>query len=186
MKSLDLANVEEAGNGSRLKAGGYICKITSVQDNEAAENLYIEFDIAEGENKGYYKKLEESFGFWGGKFWQSYKEKSLPFFKRLCSAVSKSNAGFIFDGKTNADEQTMVGKLIGIVLQEEEYVKNNGDTDTRLVVAFPCSVESIRKGDYKVPAKKLLPASEASTSGIKEDANGFIQVPDNELPYQFN
>ena len=55
---------------------------------------------------------------------KSYKPKALPMFKRFCSAVSKSNGNYVFDaGVVNSDEKTLVGKLIGLIFQEEEYVE---------------------------------------------------------------
>ena len=52
----NIASVQEASTGEskRLPAGGYICKYTNVEDNEEKQYLYMEFDIAEGEYKGYF------------------------------------------------------------------------------------------------------------------------------------
>lgn len=182
MKAVNLEDVKEAGTNDQLKAGGYVCKYTSVEDMPEKEYLYMEFDISEGENKGYFKGLEERAGFWGGKCFRSYKEKALPMFKRMCSAVSKSNPGFIFDGGAqNSDEKSLVGKTIGIVLGEEEYEKNNGDVGTRLYVAYECEVEKIRKGDFRVPDKKVLASSAASGTG------DFMKIDDStiaeEIPF---
>lgn len=181
MKAINLENVQEAGTGNSLKAGGYVCKYTQIADMADKQYLYMEFDIAEGEYKDYYKQLNEKHGFWGGTCYRSYKKNALPMFKRMCSAVSKSNPGFIFDGGAqNADESTLVGKLVGIVLAEEEYNKNNGEIGTRLKVAYECDIDKIRKGDFKVPAKKTLEQPAASTN------TGFVNVPDGvveELPF---
>ena len=108
MKQVNLENVQEAGSFEKLPVGGYICKYVNVEDIEKKEYLYMEFDIAEGEFKDYYKKLQENLKFWGGRVHRSYKENALPMFKRMCSAVSKSNAGFVFDGgKQNSNEKTL-------------------------------------------------------------------------------
>lgn len=174
MKKLNMANVQEATDDKRIVAGGYICKFTKVEDVPKKEYLYIEFDVAKGDYAGYYASLQESFGFWGGRCYRSYKESALPMFKRFCSAVTKSNNGFVFDGETNADEQTLVGKLVGIVLGEEEYVGNDGNVKTRLYVYKECSVDDIANGNFKVPALKKLKEEE------KENASGtpdFMEVP---------
>lgn len=178
MKKLDLSNVNEAGNSTRLPAGGYICRYTNVTDVSDKEYLRMDFDIAEGEFKGYYKDLEERAGFWGGKCFRSYKEKALPMFKRMCTAVTKSNKGYVFDGDKNSDETTLIGKLVGIVLGEEEYEANNGETKTRLYVAYECSTDSIKKGEFKVPALKTLDKPTAAPSVTGNE--GFMQVPDSE------
>lgn len=182
MKSINLSNVQEAGTSNRLQAGGYVCKYTNVIDVADKEYLYMEFDIAEGEFKDYYKKLEESKGFWGGNCYRSYKENALPMFKRMCSAVCKSNTGYIFDGgEQNADEKTLVGKLVGIVLCEEEYVGNDGSTKTRLKVSYECDVEKIRKGNFTIPKKKML-----NTAPTDAQAQGFTSIDnatDEECPF---
>lgn len=181
MKALDLSNVTEAGSSNSLKAGGYVCKYTNVEDVADKEYLYMEFDIAEGEYKDYYDKLELQHGFWGGRCYRSYKEKALPMFKRMCSAVTKSNPGYIFDGGAqNADEKSLVGKLVGIVFGEEEYEKNNGDIGTRLYVHYECPVEDIRKGNFKTPTKKLL------NKPTKVDTASFMSIPEGageEIPF---
>lgn len=176
MKKLDLSNVNEAGTSNRLPAGGYVCRYTNVEDVPDREYLYMEFDIAEGEFAGYYKALEDRAGFWGGRCYRSYKETAKPMFKRMCSAVSKSNKGYTFDGgEVNCDEKTLIGKLTGIVLGEEEYIANNGEVKTRLYVAYECSVKTIREGDYKIPKPKELPKEEKATGN--ED---FMKVPEGE------
>ena len=103
MKRIDMSNVKEAGDNTRLTAGGYICKYTKVEDREDKEYLYMEFDIVEGEFKGYFKDLSDRFGFWGGKCYRSYKEAAKPMFKRMCSAVSKSNGNVIFNSYIKDD-----------------------------------------------------------------------------------
>jgi len=177
MKSINLSNVQEAGTSNRLQAGGYVCKYTNVSDVADKEYLYMEFDVAEGEQKDYYKNLESSAGFWGGRCYRSYKENALPMFKRMCSAVSKSNPGFIFDGgEQNADEKTLIGKLVGIVFGEEEYIKNNGDVGTRLYVSYECEIDKIRNKNFTIPKKKVLndtpsPATAADFMKV-DDSNG--------------
>lgn len=182
MKSINLANVQEAGTSNSLKAGGYVCKITNVEDVPAKEYLYIEFDIAEGPFKDYYKKLQENKNFWGGSMYKSYKEKALPMLKRFCSAVTKSNPGYIFDaGAQNNDEKTLKGKMIGLVLFEEEYIKNNGDIGKRLKVDYETEIEKIRKGDFKVKELKKLPEDQRPKT-----ETDFVNVPagtDEEIPF---
>jgi len=184
MKNLfNFENIEEAtnGGGQQLPAGGYVCKYTAIEDVADKEYLKMEFDIAEGEFVDYFKGLEERAGFWGGRTIHSYKEAAVPFFKRMCSSVAKSNTGFSFNPFVkggNADEQTLVGKVVGIVLQEEEYNKNNGEIGTKLVVAYECDAAKIREGNFKVPKKKELPKS-ASDDFMAIDANAPEENPFN-------
>lgn len=180
MREINLAEVKEAGVSTRLPAGGYVCKYTAVTDVADKEYLYMEFDVVEGEYAGYFKDLETRLGFWGGNCYRSYKENALPMFKRMCSAVTKSNPGFIFDGgKQNANEATLVGKYVGIVFGEEEYIGNDGSLKTRLKVSYECDINDIRNKKFKVPQiKKLI------TEPLADD--GFMKIPegtDEEIPF---
>lgn len=183
MQPINLANVQEAGIGNGLKAGGYVCRITNVEDVVDKKYLLVEFDIAEGEYKDYYKNLEERANFWGGSMIRSYKETALSMLKRFCSAVTKSNPGYIFDaGEQNSDEKTLKGKLVGLVLREEEYIKNNGALGTRLRVDYETEVDKIRKGDFKVKEIKRLPEDQRP----KEETAEFVSVPEGvqeEIPF---
>lgn len=154
----------EANENKRLEAGGYVCRIEDVQDNPNKEYLYIEFDIEEGEFKNYYKQLSASFGFWGGKFYRSYKSKALGMFKTFILAVEGSNAEYTFDD----NETSLIGKLIGLVLQEEEYIGNDGNLKTRLVVNKVKTADDIRNGKFRVPDKKCLPKQE-TLEDVSED-----------------
>lgn len=175
MKKIDWANVKEA-NGNRLEPGGYICGITSVEDFPDKEYLRFEFDIAEGENKNHFRQLNESKGFWGASFIKSYKEKALSFFKQMLVCFEKSNAGFKFVD----DEKTFKRKLIGLVLSEEEYLKNSGEVGIRLYVSSFKTVDEIRNGDFKVEPLKTLSGSSSSPSA------GYTDIPDvddDDLPF---
>lgn len=178
----NIAEVQEAGDSKRLPAGGYVCKYTKVEDNESRKYLYMEFDIAEGEFKGYYSELADRLDFWAGRCYRSYTEKALPMFKRMCSAVTKSNKGFIFDGNEHCDESTLIGKKVGMILGEEEYIGNDGSVKTRLYVAREISLDDLKAGKFKIPELKKVnePASE-----IKQD-DDFMNIPedsDEETPF---
>ena len=183
MRQVNTDNVKEAGDFERLAPGGYVCKIVNVVDvpmnpsTEKGDYLWIDFDIAEGEFKGYYARLEENLKFWGGKFIRSYKENALPMFKRMCSVVTNSNPGFVFDGgRQNSDEKTLVGKFIGLVLGEEEYMGNDGNLKTRLYVVRECAVDEIRAGKYRVPEQKKL-STKNEEGFVKTAADPTIEVP---------
>lgn len=178
----NIASVQEAGESKRLPAGGYICKYTKVEDNDKKNYLYMEFDIAEGKYKGYYEELNDKINFWAGRCYRSYTEKALPMFKRMCSAVTKSNKGFIFDGNKHCDETTLVGKLVGMVLGEEEYIGNDGSTKTRLYVAREIPVEDIKADKFKIPEIKRV---NTPATDIKQN-DDFMNIPegsDEETPF---
>jgi hypothetical protein len=166
MRNIDLSQVADIQEFKKVAPGGYICRITSVVDVPDKEYLKIEYDIAFGEFEGHYQQLSDSKGFWGASFIKSYKDKALPFFKGFITAVEKSNNGYTFSN----NEQTMYGKLIGLVLGEEEYMKGDGTTiGTRLYVHQTRSIEEIRKG-VEVPAlKKLKPDAFSGFGKVVKD-----------------
>lgn len=174
----NIASVQEAGDSKRLPAGGYVCKYTKVEDAPDKNYLYMEYDIAEGDFKDYYKELEERLNFWGGRCYRSYTEKALPMFKRMCSAVTKSNKGFIFDGNEHCDESTLVGKIVGMILGEEEYIGNDGAVKTRLYVVREMSADDIRANKFKVPELKKLPENERPAESEAKPDDSFMTVPE--------
>ena len=158
MKKLDMTNVQEAGEFTTLPAGAYICIIRNVEDIEDKEYLKVTYDIADGEFKGYYDDIRSNHPDWewSGAYVKSYKTKALPMFKRFCSAISKSNGNFNFDGgAVNSDEKSLIGKKLGIVLREEEYYSNSGDKKTRLIVHREFPIDQLSA--QKVPDIKRLP-----------------------------
>lgn len=175
MKNINLDDVQEAREFSRLPIGGYICGIVRVEDVPEKEYLRVEYDIAEGDFKNYYRQQAQRNPDWnwGGVLIRSYKEKALPFFKAFTTAVEKSNTGYKFD----SDEKKLVRKMVGLVLGEEEYTKQSGDIGTRLYVASVHSVESIKEGKFKVPELKRLSGGSASST------NEFQTVSDEDLPF---
>ncbi|MBO7251779.1 MAG: hypothetical protein J6V25_04040 [Oscillospiraceae bacterium] len=161
--------------------GGYAAKITRVEDNEEKEYLKIEWEFADGEFKGVNKEVYDAFGFWPLAFVCSYKEKALRFFKGFKTAVENSNPRYVF----NNDPQSLVGKFVGVVLGEEEYLSKKGEVRKRLYVAEKRSGKAIRDGEYEIPALKRLPSSAAAAPSYGAAANDFAPITDDdaELPF---
>ena len=173
------------GEFAKLSTGGYICRITLADDipfdasTNKGDYLKIEYDIAVGEFKDYYKEQYEKFGnFWGGTFFRSYKEKALGMFKHFIECVEKSNAGFVWTW----DEKTLMGKVVGLVLAEEEYENSNGEIKTRLYVSQVKTVEEIKNGDFKVPELKKI---KKSTPAQSVSAPAFTVLDDTEVGLPF-
>lgn len=188
MRPIDLSDVSEATEYPRLPTGGYICRITLADDypldgsTGKGDYLKIEYDIAEGEFKGYYAKLHKAKSFWGGSFIRSYKKTALPFFKSFTTACEKSNPSF----KWSNDENALVGLLIGLVLGQEEYKAGDGTTKKRLRVAQTRSVDEIRSGNFTVPELKTLNAVKPSTTAATSNSDGgdFTEIDDDgDLPF---
>ena len=169
-------NIEEGGKTfETLPGGGYVCVITAAEDVPEGQFLKIQYDIAEGKHKDHWLNTAERAGFWGGNFKRYYTEKSARFFKGFITAIEKSNRGY----KWNWGEKTLVGKRIGLILGEEEYLKKNGYIGVRYNVDRAVSVETITTGDFKVPAKKLYVKEEAPVATFE-----FAEVVDDgDMPF---
>lgn len=162
MKNINWNEVQEASERKSLPVGAYIAGIVTAEDIPEKEYLNICWDVAEGEYRGYFhdltksmverNKLNKGDWAWGGITKKSYKETALPFFKSFLTAVEQSNPGYKF---TN-DEKTLRGKLVGVILGEEEYQGNDGTIKTKLVVSKFTRIDKIREGDFEIPPKKLL------------------------------
>lgn len=165
-------NFNEVSSTSKaLVAGGYICKITSVEDMPNHECLKIQFDIADGEFKDYAKEGAEKFGFWGLSTLRSYKQKALGYFKQFLICIEKSNKGFSADN-FDCDEMKLVGKYIGFIIGIEEYVGADNKVKTRPYVAGMTDGASIKKGDFTVPELKRL-SSTKTASVIEDESEDF-------------
>lgn len=162
MKDINLDAVQEAQEFERLGPGGYVCGIVRAEDVPEKEYLRIEFDIADGPHKNYFRGMRDRLALdsWpaAGVLYRSYKESALPFFKQFVSCVQASNAGYVF----KSDEATLARKMLGVVLSEEEYEKNDGTVGVRLKASAVRSVKAIRDGDFKVPAIKKLKTAPAA------------------------
>lgn len=171
-----------SGEFARPGNGGYILEIVNVTDvpynaqTGKGDYLRIGYDIAIGDFKGYYTAQNERFG--GGKWFanviKSYKEKALGMFKHFTNCIEESNPGF----KWNWREQDLVGCRFGATLQEEEYLNNEGEVRTKLVVKNIKTVNQIMDGDFKVPTTKKLERVVAPASDFS-----VLNDDDCELPF---
>jgi hypothetical protein len=174
------------GEFKRPGNGGYILEIVDVKDvpldpmTQKGDYLKISYDICYGDFKGYYSKQNERFGGdWFANFIRSYKEKALGMFKHFTNCVEASNNGY----KWNWNERSLVHKIFGAVLQEEEYQKSDGSVGVRLTVKEVKTAKQIMEGDFKVPQTKKLERTE--NSGYSQPNYAVVNVDglDDDLPF---
>lgn len=163
--------------------GGYAAKIVRVEDVEDKEYLRIEWDFAEGEFKGANQEIADAFGFWPTALIRSYKQTALRFFKGFKTCVEASNRNYVFKN----DPQSLVGKYMGVVLGEEEYLSGKGEVKKRLYVHSVRSGKAIREGDFDVPELKKLDSSKAAqtSAGTAAPESNYPVLDDDdaELPF---
>lgn len=158
----------------KLPPGGYICAILSAEDVPKKEYIKIVYDIAAGEYADYYSDDWGKDNLWAHTIYRSYKESAAGMFKAFINAIEESNKGY----KWNFDEKTLKGKLIGIVLGEEEYIGNDGSVKTRLKDRSTKSVRDIEENRFRIPKIKKLEEEQGTGSSVPA---GFVESDD--LPF---
>lgn len=173
MQIKNWALIEESNGGSKLPAGGYVCRITAVEDVPSKEYLNITYDIVEGQYAGHYSDDFAQKNPYIHQFVRSYKQSAEGMFKAFLSRLEESNNGrgggrafSIANWQVHANEQEFVGLDIGLVMQYEKYTNGKGEDKERLNVERVYATQDIRNGDFKVPEPKdsrtTVPAAASS------------------------
>lgn len=153
MKKITWTDVDGAsGNSSKLPAGGYVVRITEVEDDDKNECIVCTYDIAEGDYAGHYSDDWASKNAWAHQFKRWYSDKAQPFFKSFLDAIEASNTGFTVERwQAMCNPFELEGKLIGVVFGAVKYTNRYGDDKERLDAKEFVSADDIRNGNYKVP-----------------------------------
>lgn len=171
-------DAQASGEFERLAAGGYVIKVTNVEDNPDKEYLRITYDIAEGPEKGRFKN-EAPENAYRHQFVRSYKEKALGMFKAFIKAIDKTEeTNFNELAEKGFDEKLLKNCRLGVVFGYEEYEANDGNVKERLYIKSCMSADQIRKGEFKVPELKKL--KEAPKAAVPE---GFTSLSDEDVPF---
>lgn len=141
-----------------ITPGAYLCAIVNAEytplNAEGKGNyLTLELEFSDGDLLNYCRDTYERAGFWPLTVSVSAKESVAWKFKQFTNAVESANEGY----KWNWDESTLPGKDVHILINMEEYEKNNGDIGER-VDRWNCeflTVEQFEKGTKKGKLKKL-------------------------------
>ena len=163
----------------QLPKGAYVCKILHIEQQTSKkgnEMIVINFDIAEGEYKDFYKKQYEA-NTNEDKKW-SYdaimyltipSEGCLPFITEqwdtFWANIEDSNNGYVFDG----NEKKIVGKTFGGVFRIEQTEASNGNIYDHTILFRTAISQDVREGKItKLPKDKLV-----GNEGSPED---FVSV----------
>lgn len=181
---------------AKLPKGPYVCKILGVKMEPGKDGnsdmLKVQFDVAEGDLKGFFQKQYEDnkddnkkykgqttiyYPKDDGSEKDSWTKKT---FASWTNALEDSNEGYKWDW----DEKKWKNKLIGLVFGETGTVIEGKEvvyTDCR----FPVSVQTVRDGkapEAKFKAKNGYGENKSANDG----ATDFMNVPDGldeELPF---
>jgi hypothetical protein len=126
--------------------------------------IVINFDIAEGEHKDFYKKQyeanenEDKHWSYDAMFYLSVPyEGCKPFITEqwdtFWANIEDSNNGYVFDG----NEKKIVGKTFGGVFRLEQTESNNGNIYDHTRLAYTTISQDVRDGKVtKLPKDKLV------------------------------
>jgi len=163
---------DEVVSFDSLPIGPQICKILKVKDVVNKEYLQIEFDIADGDYKGFFADQKKNFNNedWPsqGTLYKSYKSTAYKFFASFIIAIEKSNPKFEWVW----DETKLEGQYFVANFAEEEWLD---DTTNEIKVNVKCrevrSIQALKEGEVKLLKKKELSDSEKQ----KSQAGGTVK-----------
>lgn len=159
---------KESKGSKALPAGGYVCRILGAKMEMAKSSglpmVVIQFDIAEGEFKDFYRqKYLNDKNYRADAKWSGIgripavdaQGKARKGFNSFCGAVENSN-----DCKLPTEDDmflmSLKDKEVGILFGREEYRGNDGQNHWSTKPKFYRSCETIRTGDYDIPKDEPL------------------------------
>lgn len=196
MKRYSGAAAEKITTREQLPVGGYEVKIINAKEEvfDWGTKLVIAFDIAEGEQKGFYQKdFDNQQGEdkkWRGVY-RIYEPKddgskedawTKRKFNNFIYCLEDGNPGYHLDWAPleKGDFSQFKGKILGLLFRSEEWgMTINGEYrtgwSTKPFSVIP--IGDIRDGNYKTPKDKPLKEKAASTNNftpLDDDDDGDV------------
>lgn len=193
--------VAQSSGSAQLPVGAYVAKVMAVRFEEgvngASDRITIQFDIAEGEQKDFFKKQYDA-NTSEDKKWKGKAAIYVPSddgserdgwtknkFARWTNSFEASNDGYSWDW----DESKWKGKMIGLVFGPTGTVIE-GKEVLYTEVHQPCSVKEVREQTFwkkglELVKKNGYTGTKQSTSS-STTPNGFMNIPegtDEEIPF---
>ena len=198
--NFDKVVASNGGGSSMLEPGGYVAKIVRVKDHTEEKKPYLEFvyDIWNGETKSFLftADLTDTSNDWRHSF-RIYFSKDNNYgvqrYKALTEAVENTAQGkgakaFVYEDKDNA-EQTLVGKLLGVVIRHRSYVNSEGKVKTAVDVnAFipgKDAVEGNFDAKYAEPyeADGVAEARANAANAVIDAPAPAVELADEDIPF---
>ena len=189
--------------GSRqLPVGAYVCTILKAEEKVYNSpkgewhKLEISFDIAEGENKGFYA-VDYRAQTGEDKKWKGVIRLNVPnddgsemdawnkrSFKTNMQAIEESNNGYHWDW----NEAQLKNKTVGIVFRSEEW-EYNGRSGWRTAAFKFIPAADVKSGNFKIPDPKPLkgkapaPQPAVNASALPDMSDFEDIISDSPLPF---
>jgi hypothetical protein len=166
-----------------LKLGGHVCKILKVEETKSStgkDMVKVYLDIAEGEQKDYFKKKFENdtrkdkkWGCVVNVVVQNKEGNTSTPFKRFITSVERSNGGFTVKWGEDFEPQ-FKGKIVGGVFGREEYLNDNKESRFVIKCRYFTTVDRAKKGikppkDYLLQKKSTFPGYEPTQEDESDD-----------------
>lgn len=176
-----------------LPAGGYIARIVDVDDRTWAGHSepahLIMMDIAEGEYMALYQKNNAAsdkdrwLTYWFAEPSKDSPEWLLSKVGGIQTSLAESN-----DNVDLSDPHKWKGKLVGVVVGEEEAESKSGTVYLRPYVSYICSTGRIRKGEgqpggYKIPKVKKLDVVTPPKPMSYADIGDSFSAAEDDIPF---
>lgn len=195
----DYETTQSYSNSEKLPVGGYVLKIANVRyeegQNGASDRIQLMFDIAEGEQKDFFRKQYESQTS-EDKKWKGTVAIYVPTddgserdgwtkksFKTIMENFEASNPGYTW----NWDENSLKDKLIGGIFVDTYSVIDGKEISyVSLAPKNIRSVDCIRSGNFKMPEAIYKNGATGNVSNNANTNNGFMNIPDGtkeEIPF---
>lgn len=196
--NFDKVVASNGGGSSMLEPGGYVAKIVRVKDHTDEGKPYLEFvyDIWNAETKSFLfaQDLADTSNDWRHSFRIYFTgDFGKQRYKALTEAVENTAQGkgakaFVYEDKDGA-EQTLVGKLLGVVIRHRSYVNSEGKVKTAVDVNAFIPGKDAAEGNFD--AKFAEPYETDEVKDARADAvNAVIDAPapavelaDEDLPF---
>ena len=196
--NFDKVVASNGGGSSMLEPGGYVAKIVRVKDHTDEKKPYLEFvyDIWNAETKSFLftQDLADTSNDWKHSFRLYFTgDFGKQRYKALTEAVENTAQGkgakaFVYEDKDGA-EQTLVGKLLGVVIRHRSYVNSEGKVKTAVDVNAFIPGKDAAEGNfdqkyaepYETDEVKDARANAANT--VIDAPAPAIELADEDLPF---
>lgn len=198
--NFDKVVASNGGGSSMLEPGGYVAKIVRVKDHTDEKKPYLEFvyDIWNGETKSFLftADLADTTNDWRHSF-RIYFSKDNNYgvqrYKALTEAVENTAQGkgakaFVYEDKDGA-EQTLVGKLLGVVIRHRSYVNSEGKVKTAVDVNAFIPGKDAAEGNFDAKFAEpfegdgVAEARANATNAVIDAPAPAVELADEDIPF---
>lgn len=196
--NFDKVVASNGGGSSMLEPGGYVAKIVRVKDHTDEKKPYLEFvyDIWNAETKSFLfaQDLADTSNDWRHSFRIYFTgDFGKQRYKALTEAVENTAQGkgakaFVYEDKDNA-EQTLVGKLLGVVIRHRSYVNSEGKVKTAVDVNAFIPGKDAAEGNFDTKfaepyeTDEVKDARDNAVNAVIDAPAPAVELADEDIPF---